>query len=155
MNKKFAAELFEEQMAVHTIEGNSDIVGVLAYLADQLKLAMDTSKRIKELIGDFSYADYRAACAVAKNQMRRAQNHGLTEHFTALEWLTLVEECHGCARCRSWFSVTLTVDHIIPMGGGNLGTNTIDNIQPLCDPCHREKERLFQLEGDILDYRRR
>jgi 5-methylcytosine-specific restriction endonuclease McrA len=33
------------------------------------------------------------------------------------------------------------VDHIIELAIG--GTNTIDNVQPLCSPCHRNKTSRF------------
>ena len=33
------------------------------------------------------------------------------------------------------------VDHIIELAAG--GTNTIDNVQPLCKPCHQAKTNAF------------
>lgn len=43
-----------------------------------------------------------------------------------------------CARCRfSMLASALDVDHIIPLYQG--GTDTADNVQPLCGTCHRLK----------------
>ena len=33
------------------------------------------------------------------------------------------------------------VDHIIELAAG--GTNTIDNVQPLCKPCHQAKTNAY------------
>jgi 5-methylcytosine-specific restriction endonuclease McrA len=54
-------------------------------------------------------------------------------HFTALEWLALVEACGG-ACLASGVVEALTVDHVVPLALG--GTNTIENIQPLCSRCN-------------------
>ena len=45
---------------------------------------------------------------------------------------------HGnvCGVC-SLPSLSLEIDHIIPLAGG--GTNNIENLQPLCNNCHKQK----------------
>lgn len=78
----------------------------------------------------------------AKNHQRRVPQH--QQHFTAQEWRDLrVFYNNICLCCKR--KKRLTVDHIIPLSRG--GTNTIDNIQPLCWLCNRRK-RL-----DTTDYR--
>jgi 5-methylcytosine-specific restriction endonuclease McrA len=64
----------------------------------------------------------------------RAKQAGYTgPHFTGSEWLTLVEACGGrCLRCG--VVEDLTVDHIVPLSLS--GSNTIENIQPLCSECN-------------------
>jgi 5-methylcytosine-specific restriction endonuclease McrA len=45
-----------------------------------------------------------------------------------------------CAMCgRTVPASMVEVDHIRPLASG--GTNTLDNLQPLCVPCHRLKTR--------------
>lgn len=41
----------------------------------------------------------------------------------------------ACLCCHS--SAPITVDHVIPLARG--GTNTIENLQPLCDKCNKSK----------------
>lgn len=59
------------------------------------------------------------------------------------EWRKLREACF-----RIWGSTCMycgdratEVDHIQELAAG--GTNTIDNVQPLCKPCHRHKTIKF------------
>jgi 5-methylcytosine-specific restriction endonuclease McrA len=72
-------------------------------------------------------------------QKARAQKLGLTEHFTANEWLDLADKtgkrCQSCGV--GLYSVALTPDHIKPLSKG--GSNTIDNIQVLCWNCNAKK----------------
>jgi 5-methylcytosine-specific restriction endonuclease McrA len=76
---------------------------------------------------------------------KRALSFGYTgEHFTFEEWLALLEFYgHRCLRCGSRES--LSVDHVIPLSLG--GSNSIDNIQPLCERCNSLKS------DTIADYR--
>ena len=69
---------------------------------------------------------------------------GTQGHFTAAEWRDLCAQ-HGnrCLRCGAEGS--LSVDHVVPISRG--GTNTIDNIQPLCLPCNLHKH------ATTVDYR--
>jgi 5-methylcytosine-specific restriction endonuclease McrA len=76
---------------------------------------------------------------------RRAAAHGYSgEHFTLEEWEALVE-LYGrrCLRCGA--REPLSVDHITPLCLG--GSNTIANIQPLCEPCNSLKG------ASVRDYR--
>lgn len=64
--------------------------------------------------------------------------------FTSEEWIALCEKYdYRCLRCKD--KRPLTVDHVIPISRG--GTNTIDNIQPLCQSCNSIKH------VKVLDYR--
>ena len=69
----------------------------------------------------------------AKNSRRRAEQHGLTDHFTPEQWLNLIQfynnQCVFCPQNKTG----LTVDHVIPLAEG--GQNVIENIQPLCRTC--------------------
>ncbi len=66
---------------------------------------------------------------------RRAESkRGLKERFTPWEWL---DKCasfdFGCACCGK--DGYIEVHHRQPLGRG--GTNTIDNVEPLCGYCHQ------------------
>ena len=75
----------------------------------------------------------RAMDRVAKMN-RRARN--MNGAHTADEWRLLCAQYGNvCLCCGS--SAPLTVDHVIPLARG--GTNTIDNIQPLCHACNTRK----------------
>jgi 5-methylcytosine-specific restriction endonuclease McrA len=63
--------------------------------------------------------------------------------ITTEEWEAILQKYgNKCLRCGSIES--LTMDHVIPL---NPGTNTVDNIQPLCRSCNSKKRR------ETIDYR--
>lgn len=75
----------------------------------------------------------RAVATAGSHRARAAKDRGLTEHFTAWEWLDLCALTDfGCARCGE--QVPLTPHHRIQLA--TCGSNTIDNIEPLCEDCH-------------------
>ena len=82
---------------------------------------------------------------------KRARKRGLTEHFTAQELGHLIDQYGGCCHCDT--DQPITIDHVIPMSQPG-GSNRIDNIQPLCETCHREKERIYLTTGVLMDYRK-
>lgn len=74
------------------------------------------------------------AAALWRN--RRAREKGAGNGVTATEWALLVERYRGrCLCCGK--ETTLTVDHVVPLSKG--GSNTIDNVQPLCRSCNSHK----------------
>jgi 5-methylcytosine-specific restriction endonuclease McrA len=80
-----------------------------------------------------------------KRARQRAAAHGYSgEHFTLEEWEALLElfgrRCLGCGAPEP-----LSVDHITPLCLG--GSNTIANIQPLCEACNCAKG------ATVRDYR--
>lgn len=77
---------------------------------------------------------------------RRAASQG--QHFTAQEWLALVEQ-HGscCAYCETP-SDRLEADHRVPLCRG--GSNLIENILPACITCNRRKHRKTEQEFRAL-----
>lgn len=61
----------------------------------------------------------------------------MTGSFTQDEWDVLCDyygkKCLSCGRT----DAKLTVDHVVPLSVG--GTNSIENIQPLCGSCNSSK----------------
>jgi 5-methylcytosine-specific restriction endonuclease McrA len=69
----------------------------------------------------------------------RAKKAGVTGEHTAGEWLDL-KELYGfrCLRCnRMEPEIELTRDHVMSIKNG--GSNSIENIQPLCRSCNTAK----------------
>ena len=85
---------------------------------------------------------------------RRAQHVYLTKDkgggsYTVTEWIELCNKTDNrCVRCGKHFDdiTELHPDHIIPVSKN--GSSNIDNLQPLCDSCNRNK---FVA---IVDYRK-
>lgn len=73
---------------------------------------------------------------------RRALLQGSPSTYTADEWKALLtfygNTCLCCGiKGKDTKIGQLTADHVIPLSQG--GTNSIDNIQPLCKPCNLSK----------------
>jgi 5-methylcytosine-specific restriction endonuclease McrA len=65
-----------------------------------------------------------------------ARKRGAVGHYTTAEWRALCAQYnHLCLCCGE--QKKLTADHIVPLSRG--GSNSIDNIQPLCQPCNSSK----------------
>lgn len=63
--------------------------------------------------------------------------------WTAEEWKTLCDQYgNKCLRCGK---NEVTIDHVVPLSLG--GSNSIDNLQPLCQSCNCSKQ------ATIMDYR--
>jgi 5-methylcytosine-specific restriction endonuclease McrA len=70
------------------------------------------------------------------HERRRARLMGLSIHHTTEEWLALLGRIGGkCAHCGT--TERISRDHINPLSKG--GSDTIDNIQPLCRSCNSRK----------------
>lgn len=70
---------------------------------------------------------------------RRARKQQAGGSFTSKEWLELcIRYQYTCLCCkRREPEITLTVDHVIPLSKG--GSNSLENIQPLCLECNLRK----------------
>lgn len=81
---------------------------------------------------------------IIKNR-RRAVELGAEGRYTAKEWRELCarfgNKCLKCGRD----DVPMTPDHVLPLSRG--GSNSIDNIQPLCFRCNSQKHAKY------VDYR--
>ena len=77
-------------------------------------------------------------------RLRRARVNGQDAHFTNEEWENL-KALYGNVCLACFAETTLEPDHIQPIARG--GTDTIDNIQPLCRPCNISKKT------KTIDYR--
>jgi hypothetical protein len=69
-----------------------------------------------------------------RNWRRRAVEHEAAGTFTAEEFRALGNTCLRCGRS----DVPMTPDHVMPLSKG--GSNTIENIQPLCGSCSSSKK---------------
>lgn len=66
----------------------------------------------------------------------RCKKMGIAGILTETEWRDILWKYnYQCANCGT--SEDLTIDHIIPISRG--GTNTSDNVQPLCKSCNSRK----------------
>jgi 5-methylcytosine-specific restriction endonuclease McrA len=90
----------------------------------------------------WSFSPTSKTCKVCRRINRHGQRAiklGYSGVFTAIEWR---EVCHKhnyrCVKCLKIVDFELmTIDHIVSMLHG--GTNTIDNIQPMCARCNSGK----------------
>lgn len=71
------------------------------------------------------------------NQARRARQKTIGGVYTADQWQQLCDWFGNiCLACGSHGNIT--VDHVVPL---DPGSNTIDNLQPLCRSCNSGKRR--------------
>lgn len=71
--------------------------------------------------------------------------------YTAEEFINLCNRYgNKCLRCGA--KTKLTVDHVIPLSIG--GTNSIDNIQPLCASCNSRKHKKIEDYRTVTEPRR-
>jgi 5-methylcytosine-specific restriction endonuclease McrA len=82
--------------------------------------------------------------AQARVRQYRARKANCVSTLTAAEW-KFIREAYGskCLKCGATEKITL--DHVIPIVMG--GSNTADNVQPLCKSCNSKKH------DKIEDYR--
>lgn len=84
------------------------------------------------------YKTHKNEAAEAKRRYR-ARKMNADGNFTEEEWIVLKEffnfTCLCCSKQEP--EIKLTRDHVIPLIRG--GSDSIDNIQPLCEDCNRSK----------------
>lgn len=92
-------------------------------------------KRRKERMQDPKYISYLRQRAIIEKHTRKAKIKS-GGSFTEKDWKDLCgkydNKCLCCGEEKK-----LSVDHVIPLSRG--GSNTIDNIQPLCVLCNSKK----------------
>ena len=77
---------------------------------------------------------YRANCVTKQNQ--RARRIGARGELTIAGWNAIMDANNSaCVVCGS--TQDIAIDHIFPLSKG--GSNTIDNVQPLCRRCNSRK----------------
>jgi 5-methylcytosine-specific restriction endonuclease McrA len=83
------------------------------------------------------------AAVVAKSRRghhnRKVRVKAAEGSWTLQEWQALLDQYdHRCLACNKQEpEIKLTMDHVIPLSKG--GSNSIDNIQPLCVSCNSKK----------------
>jgi len=88
------------------------------------------------------YAEHPEALR-AKHHRHRSRQRGADGHFTAREWLDLVQRYGGvCGYCGG--PGPLQADHRVPLTRG--GTNFIENIIPACAKCNQRKHAETEAE---------
>lgn len=97
------------------------------------------------VVAEYGKANLEARAATQRK--RRARKASATGSFTVNEWVDLRESygnrCLCCGQregdisIKNGSSIKITPDHVIPLARG--GSNSIDNIQPLCVPCNASK----------------
>lgn len=87
---------------------------------------------------------YKRSRGSVDEQRRRARKASAGGTYTAAEWRALCAALgNRCLACGS--AGPLTVDHVVPLAMG--GSNGVENLQPLCNPCNVRKGR------SVMDYR--
>lgn len=89
------------------------------------------------------YKKVKSAYINSINQARRARQRAMDGTYTADQWHQLCAWFENvCLACG--MPEKLTVDHVVPL---DPGSNTVDNLQPLCLSCNSSKGR------KTIDYR--
>ena len=98
----------------------------------------------KDRLRDANKTPHRREQVLANNRRRRTRKLGLLDHYTDQEWKDCINYWNNrCVNCGS--TSNIEADHITPISRG--GTDTIDNIQPLCRHCNASKHT------KTIDYR--
>lgn len=108
------------------------------YLANNKRWREANPERMKELARIWKENNRKLVSFLQRQ--REARKVGRGTHSLA-EWENLKKKCsYTCLMCkREEPEIKLTEDHIVPLIVG--GSNTIENIQPLCGVCNSKKGR--------------
>ncbi len=99
----------------------------------------DIANEIYRIKNPHYWHKHRATHQVA-SQNGRARSRGIEGYIDPDDWRSLCEAYDNmCACCKK--EKPLVIDHILPVSGG--GTNTIENIQPLCSDCKAKKSDTY------------
>jgi len=82
---------------------------------------------------------YQWKGGINSSVMRRVRLYNSVGTHSKVEWEALKKKYnHMCLCCKQQEPfIKLSEDHIVPLAMG--GSNGIENIQPLCQPCNRRK----------------
>lgn len=105
-----------------------------AFKARKLHLSSTRHRRLYR--DDPIYRQRKKEASAAAAPLRNRYGRDARGKFTAREWRELCERYDFCC-LRCGHRKPLSPDHIRPLSRG--GANTIDNIQPLCEPCNEWK----------------
>ena len=111
----------------HLCRGASKLNSILHIETEPQKLRADYIELYGKEVWD------QAATLASRHRARASTKYGLAKHFTAQEWLdlcALTKFC--CPSCGA--NAPLQPHHRTALC--TLGSNTIDNIAPLCSACH-------------------
>lgn len=115
----------------------------MRYIAGWVKRNPQKKKQYSKKYADTHKDTVRRNC-----ERRRARKRNILSTLDTAQWLWLLDVCgNKCLKCGATRGVKFDVldcDHIIPL---DPGTDTLDNVQPLCDQCNESKGR------NIIDYR--
>ena len=111
------------------------------------KLARDYGRRNRKKVAAIGRAWRKSNPDrhIAHQHQRKARIISVGGTYSRQEWLDLCTACAQRCLCCGRSDLPLTVDHVIPVSKG--GSNSIDNIQPLCGRCNSAKGT------QIIDYR--
>jgi 5-methylcytosine-specific restriction endonuclease McrA len=82
------------------------------------------------------YQALHPGISTEKHHVRKARKHGGGGTYTTAEWKKLCEHYGNICLCCGEHK-PLTIDHVVPLALG--GSNSIDNLQPLCGTCNCAK----------------
>lgn len=84
-----------------------------------------------------NWCSYHASKVTSRHN-KRCRKKGKEHRLTKFDWLSvLCKHDFSCAGCGA-HGIKLTLDHKVKLADG--GDNGWWNVQPLCEPCHKEKD---------------
>lgn len=97
-----------------------------------------SSKKFRETICNSCFFAERKRIRANNKRKRNKRNRNLGRIYFS-DWHNVLEKHDfSCCMCKAKGRKNITLDHIVSLKNG--GTNTMDNIQPLCASCHEKKD---------------